>query len=288
MEVTATVWEWPIFIDLWAAGVAGGAYFAAFLINRLTGRRYKHLVRIATWLGVPLAAIGVLLLVLDLGNQLWFWHLIIRFVPFSLVFHPGAPMSIGTYVLSLWIISGVCQLILWLAEDGVPGFSALSGLTSLTGILGWISFLLSPLLIAYTGVLISATNVPLWATVLLPVLFVSSAVFTGTAAVRLVASLLGKDVPEQLGRASLILAALQALALILFLISVPAGVLVSGSMALWFWLGVVVVGLVVPAALDYQGLSAKGSGAVAMLSSLCVLAGGMILRAVLVIGGQMH
>jgi formate-dependent nitrite reductase membrane component NrfD len=287
MEVTTTVWEWPIFIDLWAAGVAGGGYFAAFLIDRFTGRRYKHLVRIATWVGVPLAALGVLFLVLDLGNQLWFWHLIIRFVPFSVIFLPGAPMSIGTYVLSLWIIAGVCQLILWLAEDGVPGLVALRGLTSLTGILGWISFLLSPLLIAYTGVLISATAVPLWATVLLPALFVASAVFTGTAAVRLVANLLGKAVPDQLGRASLILAGLQALALILFLITVPAGVLVAGSMALWFWLGVVVVGLLAPAALDYRGLTAGRSKALAMLSSLCVLAGGMVLRAVLVIGGQM-
>jgi polysulfide reductase chain C len=288
MEVTTVVWEWPIFIDLWAAGVAGGGYFAAFLIDRLTRRRYQHLVRIATWLGVPLAALGVILLVLDLGNQLWFWHLIIRFVPFSVMFFPGAPMSVGTYVLSLWIISGVGQLILWLAEDGVVGFVALRGLTWLTEILGWVSFLLSPLLIAYTGVLISATAIPLWATVLLPALFVASATFTGTAAVRFVAVLLGKAVPEGLGTASLILAGLQSLTLILFLIAVPAGVLLAGSMALWFWLGVVVVGLLVPAALDYQGLRAEGSTVLAMLSSLCVLAGGMVLRAVLVIGGQMH
>jgi len=287
MEVTTTVWEWPIFIDLWAAGVAGGGYFAAFLIDRLTGRRYKHLVRIATWVGVPLATLGVLLLILDLGNQLWFWHLIIKFAPFSVMFFPGAPMSVGTYVLTLWIICGVCQLILWLAEDGVPGFVALRSLAPLTGILGWISFVLSPLLIAYTGVLISATSIPLWATVLLPALFVASAAFTGTAAVRFVANLLGKAVPEEFGKASLILAGLQALALILFLIAVPAGVLLAGAMALWFWLGVVVVGLLAPAALDYLGLRAKGSRVVAMLSSVCVLAGGMILRAVLVIGGQM-
>lgn len=287
MEVTATVWEWPIFVDLWAAGVAGGAYFIAFLINRLTGRKYKHLLQIATWVGVPLAALGVLFLILDLGNQLWFWHLIVQFSPFSIIFYPGAPMSIGTYVLSLWIISGVCQLILWLAESEVPGFVALRGLVPLTGILGWISFLLSPLLIAYTGVLISSTNVPLWATVLLPALFVASATFTGTAAVRLVASLLGKAVPQEFGKASLILAGLQALALIIYLITVPAGVLVAGPLALSFWIGVVLVGLALPALLDYLSLGRGGAGLLASISSLCILLGGLALRAVLVIGGQM-
>jgi polysulfide reductase chain C len=282
----ATVWEWPIFIDLWAAGVAGGAYFAAFLIDRFTDRRYKHLVRIATWVGVPLAALGVLLLILDLGNQLWFWHLIIKPSPFSVVFFLGAPMSVGTYVLSLWIISGVCQIILWLAEDEVPGFVALRGLTPATEILGWISFVLSPLLIAYTGVLISSTRVLLWATAMLPSLFVASAIFTGAAGVRLISNLLGKDVPQQLRKASLILAGLQVLALIVYLFTVPAGILLAGPMALWFWLGVVLVGLAVPVALDLWGLRVEGTRLLAVLSSLCILVGGLALRAMLVIGGQ--
>lgn len=287
MEAAATVWEWPIFIDLWAAGVAGGGYFAAFLMDRLTGRRYKHLVRIATWVGVPLATLGVLLLILDLGNQLWFWHLMVKFSPFSVIFHPGAPMSVGTYVLSLWIICGVCQLILWLAESEVPGFVVLRGLVPLTEVLGWISFVLSPLLIAYTGVLLSSTRVPLWATVLLPALFVASATFTGTAAIRLVSNLLGKAVPQEFGRVSLILAALQALALVAFLITVPAKVLIAGPLALWFWIGVVLVGLAAPVAMDLWSLKARGARPLVLASSLCVLLGGMILRAVLVIGGQM-
>jgi polysulfide reductase chain C len=278
----AMVWEWPILIDLWAAGVAGGGYFAAFLVDRLTGRKHKLLMQVATWVGVPLALLGVLFLVLDLGNQLWFWHLVVRFYPIS-------PMSIGTWLLTFWAICGVGLLVLWLAESEVAGFVLLRPLVPLTEILSWINFVLSPLLIAYTGVLLSNTRISLWATVFLPVLFVVSAIFTGTAAIRLVLTLLGKDVPEEFGKASLILAVLQAVALVGFLVTVPAGVLIAGplSISILFWLGVVLVGLLVPFGLELWTLKKEAVGSLVLVSTLCVLLGGLMLRAVVVIGGQM-
>ena len=283
----AAVWEWPIFIDLWAAGVAGGGFFAAFLVNRLTGGKHKRLLQIATWIGVPLALLGVLLLVLDLGNQIWFWHLMVKpFVPF-LTFYPLSVMSVGTWVLTLWSISGTCLIALWLAESEVPGFVLLRRLVPLTKILEWVSFGISPLVIAYTGVLLSSTNIASWTTVFLPILFVTSAIFTGTAATQLVATLTGTDVPTGLGKAGLILAILQALALIGFLVSVPSGVLVAGPLALWFWIGAVLVGLVVPFGLELWALQAKRTMVLVLASTLCVLVGGLVLRAMVVIGGQM-
>jgi formate-dependent nitrite reductase membrane component NrfD len=280
------VWEWPILVDLWAAGLAGGGYFAAFLVDLFTGGKHKRLLQIATWIGVPMALLGVLLLVLDLGNQLSFWHLIVDFDPLSLVFHPVSPMSIGTYVMALWSMSGAFLIVLWLAESEVPVFRLLRRLVPLTRVLRWISFVLSPLVVAYTGVLLSNTNQPLWMTVLLPILFVVSAIFTGVAATRLVATLLKKDTPAELGQASIILAILQALALVGFLLTVPAGVLVGGSLALWFWLGVVLVGLVVPFVLEVLALKAKEAAALVLVSTVCVLLGGLALRAVVAIGGQ--
>ena len=65
-------WEWPIAIDLWAAGIGGGAYFAAFLMDRFTRGRHKLFMKIAMLIGVPLVLLGVLLLVADLGEQLRF------------------------------------------------------------------------------------------------------------------------------------------------------------------------------------------------------------------------
>ena len=275
------VWGWPISIDLWAAGMAGGGFFAAFLIDRFTSCRHKLLVQVATWVGVPLALLGVLLLVSDLGNPLRFWHLVVRFRSLS-------PMSMGTWLLTLWAICGVCLIVLWLAESGVAGFVALRPLVPLTEVLAWISFVLSPLLAVYTGVLLSNTSHPLWATVLLPALFVVSAIFTGTAATRLVMTLLGKEVPGGLGKASLILAILQVAALIGFLVTVPSSVLISGPLAPWFWIGAVLVGLAVPFGLELGALKAKAATPlVVVASTLCVLLGGLVLRTVVAIGGQM-
>lgn len=286
----AMVWEWPIFIDLWAAGVAGGGYFAAFLVDRFTGRKHKLLMQVATWVGVPLALLGVLLLVLDLGNQLWAWHLFVRFMPVS-------PMSLGSWILVLWSITGVALIALWFAEILEPAeqptdvfawvASMLRPLVPATEILVWIAFVLAVLLITYTGVLLSNTRIALWATVLLPALFVVSAIFTGTAAIRLVLTLLGKEIPEEFGKASLILAVLQAVALVGFLVTVPAGVLVAGPLSIWFWAGVVLVGLLVPFGLEIGTLKLKVTTPLVLASTLCVLLGGLILRAVVVIGGQM-
>lgn len=279
MEMHAMTWEWPIWVYLFVAGVAGGGFFAAFLVNLFTGGKREDLLKIATWIGVPLVGIGVLLLILDLGNQLYFWHLMVRF-------YPGSAMSVGTWILTFWAIIGAILLVLWLAKSEVPVFVLLRPLVPLIKILTWINFVLSVLLISYTGVLLSTTNRGLWATVLLPVLFVVSAISTGWAATLLVAALLRREVPHEVGRAGAILSVLEVLALIAFLVAAPATILVSGSLSLWFWIGVVVIGLIVPFGLEVWSLRGQGATGLVLVSALCVLLGGMVLRAVVVIGGQ--
>jgi formate-dependent nitrite reductase membrane component NrfD len=280
------VWGWPLIVDLWAAGVAGGGFFAAFLVDRFTGRQNRQLIQVATWVGVPLVLLGVLLLVVDLGNQLRFWHLMVRLVPLSLTFLPRSPMSIGTWVLSAWSVCGVILIVLWLAERRVPGFVVLERFVPLAEILIWVNLALSISVITYTGVVLSNTNVPMWTTVFLPALFVSSAVFTGTAAIQLVSTLWGKAVPREFGRANLILAGIQMAALIAFLVTVPAHVLVGGSLAVWFWVGAVLIGMIVPFALDLWTLRVQRTMPFVLSSTLCVLVGGLVLRAMVLLGGQ--
>jgi formate-dependent nitrite reductase membrane component NrfD len=285
----ALMWGWPIWIYLWAAGVAGGGYFTAFVADRFSSRRHKLLMQIATWLGMPLVLLGSLLLVIDLGNPIWAWHLFVRFMPVS-------PMSLGSWMLLLWSITGIALIALWFAEIFEPVeqpadvfvwvATTLRPLVPATEVLVWIAFVLAALLITYTGVLLSNTSVSLWATVLLPVLFVVSAISTGTAAILLVLVLLGKEIPEEFGRTGAILAVLEMVALIGFLATVPAGVLITGPLSIWFWVGVVVIGLVVPFGLELGTLKAKQTTPLVLASTLCVLLGGLILRAVVVIGGQ--
>ena len=72
-------WESPIWLYLWLAGMAGGAYFTAFLVDRFSGGQQKALLRLATYVALPLAILGVLLLVLDLGVPERFWRLVRRY-----------------------------------------------------------------------------------------------------------------------------------------------------------------------------------------------------------------
>jgi len=312
-------WEWPIAIDLWVAGIAGGAYFAAFLMNRITRGRHELLPKIAMFLGVPLVLLGSLLLVVDLGEQLRAWHLFTRF-------RIESAMSMGSWILLIYALIGVVMIALWWAKSFEPGevrLTVLSGLASAIrpaapalGVLSWIALVLAVLLMSYTGVLLSASNQPLWAsTLLLPVLFVVSAIFTGTALLLLVlktgvARLLdilfggeGEPIPNEtmdaIGNAMVIVGVVELVVLAgyiggLALFSAPAAAsavatMIMGPLSFLFWVGAVLVGLVIPLALLFASMTAKREALVGsvLASTSLVLLGGFFLRLVVVLAGQM-
>ncbi len=281
-------WSAPIWIYLWLAGMAGGAYFAAFLAERFSGIVDRKLLRLATYVGVPLAVIGVLLLVVDLGHPLRFWHLFTQF-------NVGSPMSMGTWILLAWVGIGVIMLILWRMARG---------LQKLTELLSWVNCVLAVLLIAYTGVLLAVSNQSLWAgTVLLPSLFVASAVSTGVALV-IVAAAIGRSIPgrtiARLAEADAVVIIIELVALIGYAIWLAAssmagagealGLLTTGVLAAPFWVGVVLVALLIPLGLEIRNwgkdVEAKAVWRAIIASSACVILGGLVLRAVIVIGGQ--
>jgi len=312
-------WEWPIAIDLWVAGMAGGAYFAAFLIDRISGRKHPLLPKIAMFLGVPLVLLGSLLLVVDLGEQLRAWHLFTRF-------RVESAMSMGSWILLVYALIGIAMIALWWSKSFEPGevrLAVLSGLASairpaapVIGVLSWIALVLAVLLMSYTGVLLSSTNQPLWAsTFLLPVLFVASAVFTGTALLLLVLKtglgrLLdilfggkGEPVPSEtmdaIGNAMAIVGVVQLVVLVAYLGGVAlfgtptaasaVATMTAGPLSFLFWAGVVLVGLLIPLGLQFASMRAKREAIVGsvLTSTSLVLIGGFILRLVVVLGGQM-
>jgi polysulfide reductase chain C len=287
------MWNWPIYIYLWLAGMAGGAFLCAFLVDRFSGGPRDALLKPATYVGVPMAVIGVLLLVVDLGQPIRFWRLM---ATFDLV----SAMSVGTWILFFWVSAGVILIILWNIDRFVPVGDTSPGLNGIKSFLSWIGFVFSAMLMAYTGVLLASSNQPLWsATVILPSLFVASAVSTGVAAL-ILAALVGGGVSRQtimhLGEADaiVILIEMVMLGLFTFLLggstvagAVEAlGTLTSGPLMLWFWVGVVFLALLIPLGLE---MASRGREAVGLIvtSSACVIIGGLILRAVVVIGGQM-
>lgn len=310
-------WEWPTYIYLWVAGIAGGAYFAAFLADRFSGGRHKRLLRAAIISGVPLVLLGSLLLVLDLGEPYRGWHLFARFRLLS-------PMSMGSWILFVWAIIGIVLIALWWIESveanllsiEAPIINLVRAFSPAREVLAWIAFVLAALLIAYTGVLLSATNQPLWAsTFLLPALFVASAISTGTALLLLLlstgmskaidATLFGIEEPvsaeavETLGKAGAVLGGVELVVLIGYLVWLGAfatpdatqavAILLSGPLSLFFWGGVVLIGLLLPLGFELATLreKAKPLGVAIIASSSLVLLGGLVLRAVVVIAGQM-
>ena len=317
-------WGTPLFFDLWAAGMAGGAYFAAFLINLFGTDEDQGLLKLATYVAVPLALLGVLALVVDLGEPLRFWHLLVGLSPWDwqvvsgsgaaavrawppyLTFYPLSPMSLGTWILVVFSVTGVALIVLWFAEaakseeprGGILGWVAevLRSLVPLIGVLRWIGFVFAILVMTYTGVVLAVSSRALWATTyLVPTLFVTSAIATGVAALIAAVKLTRGQEPSlamaRLSRALAVLIVMQMLVLAALLVWLglagEIGALISGTLGLVFWVGVVVLGLLVPLALQLAlTRTAEAPSAAMLVSPVLVLLGGLVLRAVVVIGGQ--
>jgi formate-dependent nitrite reductase membrane component NrfD len=311
-------WTALIWIYLWLAGMAGGAYLAAFAVNRYSGGKHDSLLRLSTYLAIPLVVLGVLLLIFELGNPIRFWHLFTQFKVIS-------PMSMGTWILMAWVIIAMIMIVSWWLQNRVSEEAAAS-LAALREPLSIVSAVLAAALITYTGVLLAVSSQPLWSnTVLLPILFVISAVSTGVAILVLAALALNafaggsmatlksalnfifgstewktpKEIVLQLAETDAIIIVLEIIAMVGYIIwlatSTSGGdalaVLISGSMAAPFWVGVVLLALLIPFALDLtirgKAIEVKGVMMTLTTSSLCVIVGGLILRWVITSGGQL-
>lgn len=291
-------WGFPIYLYLWLAGMAAGAYFTAFLAERFGKHKDHRLLHIALYLGIPAAIVGVIFLLSDLSYPLRFWHL---FVFFNLT----SPMSIGSWLLILWTGIGVLIVFLWHIRNRIP--IKPGSLHRIMNYLHWAGFFVSVLLMSYTGVLLAVSIQPLWAsTFLLSPLFVVSAISTG-AAILILAALISRiwkihsDTIKRMIQVDAVVIAFEFVILLVFLLwlyksGIPGAsesmiMLTTGVLAVRLWLGVVSLAIMVPFALDvvHWGKKVGEHRAVlvaAVISSACVISGGLILRIVIVLGGQ--
>ncbi len=293
------IWGYPIWFYLWLAGMGAGAYFSAFLAERFGKHSDNRFLNTSLYLGLPAAIIGVSFLLIDLSYPLRFWHL---FTFFNLT----SPMSIGSWLLVLWIAIGVAILFLWHLRNRLP----IKQVTrkKISNLLQWAGFFSSILLMCYTGVLLATSNQPLWAsTVLLPPLFVISAISTG-AALLVLASLLTRmwkthsETVMQMVKVDTVIIVIELMVLAVYFFwlyrsGFPGAAeamsrLTTGVLAIPFWIGVVLMAIVLPFTLYTLNWGKKvgerkGVFASVMASSLSVVIGGLVLRTVIVIGGQL-
>lgn len=272
-------WTWYILAYFFFAGLTGGMYAIGAML-RLWGRPGDEAAaRTAFLWAFPILVVCPILLTIDLGRPLRFFHMLVATTPGQggLIFHYWSPMSAGSWAL---LVYGIFAFVSFLeAAGGRPGGGRL--VTTIGGLLGLF-------VASYTGVLLSVSNQPLWSdTWTLGGLFLASGL-SGAAA--LLAAVVRKDAAGAETGARLRVAdgyfALIELIwiLLLFATLAAAGTLSVALRAPWIvlWL-VVVIGLIPPlASLGGRERARRG----AALAALLVLVGVLALRAVIIFSAQ--
>jgi len=277
--VKRPVWTWEIPVYFWLGGIGSGAFITSSLAQRFGSEEDARSLADGFYIAAAALLPCTPLLIMDLGRADRFHHML-------RVFKPLSPMNLGAWTLAMFTPVAIARAAALAADRGLlprvaPMLTALvpRGLSELAG------SLLGITLAGYTGVLLAATNIPIWAkSKLLGGLFTASALASGSAAVSLGATLRSvEDAP--LHRLSKIESAvsLAELALVAGYVgqSGRAGrPLTVQRLALPFWLGAVGAGTVLPLLL--HRLAATRSGArlrrLSTLASLCALGGSLALR----------
>ncbi len=283
---------WPIWIAiyLFLGGVSAGAFLVAALSDLFGGEKYRSLARIAAYLVPVPIIIGLLLLIYDLGLPFSFWKLLI---------YPNmeSVMSIGVYLLGIFTPVAIIYAYLLGSQKDDSNVGKPQGLQKF---LAWAGIALAIGVAAYTALLLQsvATNA-IWATSILPILFLVSAFSTGIALTILVASFAAPDAGEAIHSwtrydAYLIGGELVVILLMILGWALTAGGevamqnLVFGGYAPLFWIGVVLLGLIVPLLAEYKELQGQAGGVpLGVLASVLILVGGYLLRHVILLSGQM-
>ena len=170
------VWTWEVPLYFWFGGIAAGSSFAAVAADCVGDERSAAITRaIAFGAALPCAP----LLILDLGRPLRFLHML-------RIFKPRSPMSMGAWCLSAFS-----------ATSGAAVAADLLGRRDLARRMGRATAGVGTYLGSYTGMLLAATAVPVWARsrAWLPPIFVCTATATGAAScdLGLAAAGLGRD-----------------------------------------------------------------------------------------------
>jgi formate-dependent nitrite reductase membrane component NrfD len=255
-------------------GIAGGAYFTAAIADNFGGARDRAVAKVGYLLSLPLTLACGILLIADLGAPLRFLNMLGAFKFWN-------PMSIGAWGLGVF---GLFSFV-----SSVLSFSTSEQMIGLRQKLSLVGSIFGFFLAAYTGVLLSNTALPFWGdSRLMGALFLASGASTGMAAISLLLFLSGAPAGEGWGklekadRYSMIFELL-VLAIFLALLGSAARPITSGHLAPLFWGGLVGAGLVIPLVLELVGQRVK---AIAAVTAVLVLAGGFVLRYVVVMSAQ--
>lgn len=300
-------WRWYILGYFFLAGLAGGSYALGTML-RVWGRPADEpAARLCFLLAFPLTLLCPVLLTLDLGQPLRFWHMMYDTGvggP-ALNFRTWSPMSLGVWGLLVFGVFALLSFLEALAADGRFRFPLSNVVRAVLGgrfgrLVSIVGTVFALFIAAYTGVLLSVSNQPVWSdTYLLGALFLVSGLSGATALVTLftrwrpAAAASHEALAEADGYFALLELAIIA---VLFVTLAFAGQLLTAIAAPWFVLWIVAIAsLLLPLAGRFGGgltVSPSGTAALARvgisanLAALIVLVGVVALRAAVIWSAQ--
>lgn len=269
-----TMWSWQPALYLFLGGMGAGAFVMAAVLFLIDRTRHRLIVCVSMWAALASLAVGLLLLLSELitpARGLLMWQSFGHFTSWMTYGAWGAFAAMAVFAVSALLATRPVGVWLatkwkWFEKHGV----------ALRRVLAVVGIVLGAFVAVYTGMLLmSAGGVPLWNTLLLPVLFTVSAFDTGVALVEIVAVLLSKKdalAPKArviMERAVVVLVLVECVVMAAFLASMlgadgqtamgataasSAALLVSGGLAACFWGMVVACGLVLPLVMAAAGL----------------------------------
>jgi formate-dependent nitrite reductase membrane component NrfD len=275
-------WRWLVIFYFFFGAIAGGSYTIGTIANLFS--RDPAVERASRYLSFAAVLPCPILLVLDLGRPE-------RALNMFRVIKLKSPMSLGSWaLLGLGLTASVSAALH--AVSDVLGRDVAPGLRRAVGIAG-LPF--SIFISGYTGILLGATNVPLWARnyLLIGPTFVASA-FSGSFAA--LSILLGFGSGERegtargLARAEVVCLSTELMALTTGLVHLGklGKPLTTGRYGRVFWPGTYIGGILVPLALQLAGPvhGESGSRPRRIGTALLVLSGGFILRMLMIFAGR--
>ncbi|MBX2991069.1 MAG: polysulfide reductase NrfD [Bacteroidetes bacterium] len=287
------IWGWEIPVYLFLGGlVAGIMIISGYFIFK---GRYKHSYFSCFWLphiSLVLLSAGMFALFLDLEHKLYVWRL---FTTFKI----ASPMSWGSWILILvypTLLASTLTRVPPAFQNRIKLFDKISAFINerpaLVKNIGVLSMIVGAILGMYTGVLLSALGArPLWNSSILWVLFLTSGLSAAAAFVHLITD--DKYERELLAKADNGFLILELFIFAQFIIGLlsstqahqnAAQLILSGSYAAVFWVFVIGIGIIIPLIIQLLAVNHKVQHT--PVAPIMVIAGGLILRFVIVYAGQ--
>jgi formate-dependent nitrite reductase membrane component NrfD len=248
-------WTWYILFYFFFAGLSGGSYVIATLFRLRGDRTDEPVARLGYYVAFAALLPCPVMLILDLGQPLRFWHMMWNTSPDAagLNFKYWTPMSVGVWALLVFGAFATASFIEALVRDQklrlAPGRWVAALLDGAPGkVIVAVGAAFGLFVAGYTGVLLAVSNQPVWSdTWTLGGLFLASGL-SGSAALLLMLTRYRRDAQVSAGMLLIserLYALLELVLIVVFALSlIPAGALDTAFGFPWLllWL-VALVGL---------------------------------------------